>query len=60
MGTKIASASTGRIRKTINKPSVDERIMQLHRELGMTAKQAYRELQWINVKVQARSNFINA
>lgn len=55
MATKIISASpTGRIRKTISNLSTDERVMQLNRALGMSPKQAYRELQWLNVKVQSR------
>ena len=53
--TKIASARpNGRIRKTIHTTSIDDRIVQLHRMLGKSAKDAYRELRWLNLKIETK------
>lgn len=57
MYIKILSVNTsGRIRKTINQPSTEQRIIELHKALGLTPKQAYRELQWLNVRTQTNFN----
>jgi hypothetical protein len=51
----LSVSSTGRIRRTIIKKSTDERILELHRLLGLSGKQAAREYQYlVNVKIQSR------
>lgn len=57
MTTKVYSVSPkGRVRKPIKTTSTDERIIQLYRELGLNPKDAYREFQWLNCKIQSRNN----
>jgi hypothetical protein len=55
--TKVFSAApNGRIRRYKNKPSTDERIMQLNRLLNadMTPKDARKELRYLEFKIQNR------
>jgi hypothetical protein len=51
--TKIASARpNGKVRRTIHTTSIDDRIVQLHRALGKSVKEAYNELRWLNLRIE--------
>ena len=54
MATKILTVSpTGRIRRCIAKPCTDQRIVELHKALGATTKEAYNKLKFINCRIEA-------
>lgn len=56
--TKVYTISpSGKGERLQAKLSTTERILQLHRALGLTPKQAYNEVQWLKVRTQ--SKFIN-